>query len=65
MIKIFKYEISDVTKEFETSYQYGWINILPTIIFRHKYWYMYEFEFIFWKWNRRFEIIRGDLELNS
>jgi hypothetical protein len=55
-----KYEFEDVTKMFETDYQYGWIHLLPTIEYRHKYWYMWEFNFMFWKWNKKIEITRID-----
>lgn len=55
-----KYEFEDVTKSFDSPHDYGWIYLIPSIEFRHKYWYMWEFEFYFWKWNYRLEITRTD-----
>lgn len=51
-----KYEITDVTKMFDTSSKYGWINIIPTIEYRHKYWYFWEIEVKFLKWSKRIEV---------
>lgn len=51
---------SDVTEMFDKSSDYGWTNILPSIEYRHKYWYMWEFEFKFLKWSKRIEITRSD-----
>ena len=55
-----KYEFEDVTDSFDTDYHYGWLHLMPTIEFRHKYWYMWEFNFKFWKWNKRIEITHVD-----
>ena len=55
-----KFEFSDTTKDFETSHQYGWRYLLPSIEYRHKFWYMWEIEFMFWGWSKRFEIVRTD-----
>ena len=59
-MKIFKFKIEDVTDMFDKSSQYGWTNILPSIEYRRKYWYMWELEFKFLKWSRRIEITRTD-----
>lgn len=55
-----KYQFSDVTKDFEQDYEYGWLHLLPTIEYRHKYWYMWELEFHFCKWQKRIEVCRTD-----
>jgi hypothetical protein len=55
-----KYEFTDVTGDFESSYNYGWLNLLPSVEFRHKYWYLWEVELKFWKWNKRFEFCKVD-----
>lgn len=55
-----KYEFEDVTKSFDSPNDYGWLYLIPSIEFRHKYWYMWEIEFYFWKWNKRIEITRTD-----
>ena len=55
-----KYEFEDVTKDFEKPQDFGWINILPSIEYRHKYWYMWEFEFMWWKSSKRIQITRTD-----
>ena len=52
-----KYEFTDVTKDFVSDYEYGWLHLLPTVEYRHKYWYMWEFEFIFWKWWKKFKLL--------
>lgn len=59
-MNIWKYTIEDVTDMFDTSSTYGWRNILPSIEYRHKYWYMWELEFKFLKWSKRIEITRKD-----
>ena len=60
-----KYEFNDVTNDFETSAEFGWINLFPAIEYRHKYWYMWEFEFLFWKWSKRIEITRTDWDKHT
>lgn len=55
-----KYEFKDVTEDFEKDASYGLYHLTPSIIFRHKYWYLWEIEFIFWKWSKRIEICRTD-----
>jgi len=55
-----KFEFEDVTKDFVSDYKYGWLHLMPTIEYRHKYWYMWEFEFIFWKWWKKIQITRTD-----
>ena len=40
---------------------YGWIDILPSIEYRHKYWYFYELTFHWWKWGFKVEIYRNDI----
>lgn len=55
-----KYEIEDVTDMFDKSSDYNWVNILPSIEYRHKYWYMWEIELKFLKWSKRIEIARTD-----
>jgi len=55
-----KYEITDVTKDFVNDYTYKWIHIFPSLIYRHKFWYMWEYEIIWWKWNKRIEVCRTD-----
>ena len=55
-----KYEFEDVTKEFVTDIMYGWWNIFPAFIIRHKYWYMWELELKFLQWSRRIQITRTD-----
>ena len=55
-----KYKFEDVTEGFETPHDFGWKYLLPSIEYRHKYWYLWEFEFMFWKWSKRIEISRTD-----
>jgi hypothetical protein len=55
-----KYEFEDVTNTYEKSSDYGWRYLLPSIEYKHKFWYMWEFEFMFWKWSKRIEITRTD-----
>jgi len=55
-----KFEFENVTKDFVSDYEYGLLHLLPTIEYRHKYWYMWEFEFIFWKWWKKIQITRTD-----
>lgn len=55
-----KYKFEDVTNGFDAPYDYGWLYLIPSIEFRHKYWYMWEIELFFWKWNKRIEITRTD-----
>lgn len=54
------YIIEDVTDVFDKSSTYGWSNILPSIEYRHKYYYLWELEFKFLKWSKRIEITRKD-----
>lgn len=60
-----KYDFEDVTKSFDAPHDYGWIYLIPSIEFRHKYWYMWEFEFYLWKWTKRIQITRTDWDKHS
>ena len=55
-----KYEFTDVTEDFQKDSTYGLLHLTPSIVYRHKYWYLWEIEFIFWKWSKRIEICRTD-----
>lgn len=55
-----KFEFEDVTNMYESDYKYKLIHLTPSIIYRHKYWYLWEIEFVFWKWNKKIEICRTD-----
>lgn len=60
LMTIWKFKIEDVTDMFDKTSKYGWTNLLPTIEYRHKYWYMWEIETKFLKWSKRVEITRAD-----
>lgn len=39
---------------------YGWRYILPSIEYRHKYWYLWEISLSWWKWSIVCEFCRSD-----
>lgn len=32
-----KFEFENVTKDFVSDYEYGWLHLLPTVEYRHKF----------------------------
>jgi len=46
--------------EFYRMYPDGYITLIPTIEYRHKYWYLWSVDFVFLKWVFRIEISRKD-----
>ena len=52
-----KYKIEDVTDEFDYE-SYEWIYILPSIEYRHKYWYLWEFSFSWFNIHKRIQITK-------
>ena len=39
---------------------YGWRYVLPSIEYRHKYWYLWEISLSWWKWSVVCEFCRSD-----
>lgn len=43
-----------------TIINYGWRYVLPSIEYRHKYWYSWEISLSWWKWSVVCEFCRSD-----
>ena len=56
MIKIGKFEIRNVTD----CYTYDYLYFIPTIEYRHKYWYLWDISLLFLDWHFNIEICRED-----
>lgn len=39
---------------------FGWRYVLPSVEYRHKYWYMWEISISWWKWSVVCELCRKD-----
>ena len=57
MIKFSGLEIRNTTSDWDT---FGLIYFIPTIEYRHKYWYLWEISFLFLHWHFNIEICRKD-----
>ena len=40
--------------------EHGWRYIIPSVEYRHKYWYLWEISFSWWKWSVVCELCRKD-----
>lgn len=56
-MKIWKLGIRNTTSDYGT---FGLRYLLPTIEYRHKYWYLWEINFLFLHWHFNFEICHED-----
>jgi hypothetical protein len=57
MLKLFNLEITNTTSEYCS---FGLIYLIPTIEYRHKYWYLWEISLLFLKYHFNIQILRSD-----